>query len=163
MKSMLIIYFDIRGIIHREFLPQGQTVNKEFYCDGDILRRLRENIRRKRPDLWRAQNWILHDDNAPCHQALLIREFLAQSNTLPLLPHPPYSPDLAPADFFLFPRMKLKLKGRRFVTISEIQSESQRVLDSLTNEDFHTAFQEWQNRWTRCIDAERNYFEGDCV
>ena len=90
MKSMLIIFFDIRSIIHREFLHQGQTVNKEFYCD--VLRRLRENIRRKRPDLWRAQNWILHDDNAPCHRALLVREFLAQSNTLSL-PHPPYSPD----------------------------------------------------------------------
>jgi hypothetical protein len=47
-----------------------------------------------------------------------------------VIPHPPYSPDLAPCDFFLFPKMKLKLKGRRFDTIEEIQAESQRVLDS---------------------------------
>jgi hypothetical protein len=46
-----------------------------------------------------------------------------------VIPHPPYSPDLAPCDFFLFPKMKLKLKGRRFDTIEEIQAESQRVLD----------------------------------
>jgi hypothetical protein len=49
-----------------------------------------------------------------------------------VIPHPPYSPDLAPCDFFLFPKMKLKLKGRRFDTIDEIQAESQRVLDTLT-------------------------------
>jgi len=46
-------------------------------------------------------------------------------------PHPPHSPDLAPSDFFLFPKMKLKLKGRRLDTIEEIQGESQRVLDTL--------------------------------
>jgi len=47
-----------------------------------------------------------------------------------VIPHPPYSPDLEPCDFFLFPKMKLKLKGRRFDT-TEIQAESQRVLDTL--------------------------------
>jgi histone-lysine N-methyltransferase SETMAR len=93
-KTMLIVFFDIRGIVHREFVPQGQTVNKKFYCEG--LRRLRENIRQ-------TKNWILHDDNAPCHRALLIREFLPNHNMLSL-PHLPYSPGLAPADFFLFRR-----------------------------------------------------------
>lgn len=157
LKTMLIIFFDIRGIVHREFLPEGQTVNKEFYCN--ILRRLRENVRRKRADLWRAGNWLLHDDNAPCHRALLVREFLAR-NTMATLPHPPYSPDLAPADFFLFPKMKLRLKGRRFGSIGEIQRESQSVLDTLTVEDFQTAFGEWQKRWDRCVSSQGNYFEG---
>ena len=57
------VFFDIRGIVHHEFLPQGQTVNAQFYCS--VLRRLRVNIRRKRLELWRAGNWLLHDDNAP--------------------------------------------------------------------------------------------------
>jgi hypothetical protein len=48
-----------------------------------------------------------------------------------VIPHLPYSPDLAPCDFFLFPKMKLKVKGRRFDTIEEIQAESQRVLDTV--------------------------------
>jgi hypothetical protein len=47
-----------------------------------------------------------------------------------VIPHPPYSPDLSPCDFFLFPKMKLKLKGHRFDTIEEIQAESQRVLET---------------------------------
>jgi hypothetical protein len=58
-----------------------------------------------------------------------------------VIPHPPYSSDLGPCDFFLFPKMKLKLKGRQFDTIEEIQTESQRVLDTLTEKDFQEAFQ----------------------
>ena len=63
------------------------------------------------PELWRAGNWLLHDDNAPSHRALATREFLAH-NSIITCPHPHYSPDLAPGDFLLFPKMKLKLKGR---------------------------------------------------
>jgi hypothetical protein len=62
-----------------------------------------------------------------------------------VIPHPPYSPDLAPCDFFLFPKMKLKLKGRSFDAIENIQAESQRVLDTLTEKDFQQAFQEWRS------------------
>ena len=114
-------FFDIRSIVHQEFVPEGVTVNRV------LLRRLRDNVRRKRPDLQRAGNWILHDDNAPCHRALHLLEFLT-CNNMTSLPHPLYSPDLAPADFFLFPRMKLKLKRHRFGTIREIHGESQTKL-----------------------------------
>jgi hypothetical protein len=51
-------------------------------------------------------------------------------------PHPPYFPDLATCDFFLFPKMKLKVKGRRFDTTEEIQAESQRVFDSLIGKTY---------------------------
>jgi hypothetical protein len=57
--------------------------------------------------------------------------------------------------------MKLKLKGRRFDTIEEIQAESQRVLDTLTEKDFQEAFQKWRRRWDWCLHVRRNYFEGD--
>jgi hypothetical protein len=77
-----------------------------------------------------------------------------------VIPHLPYSPDLAPCDFFLFPKMKLKLKGRRFDTTEEIQAESQRVLGTLTGKDVQEAFQNWRRRWDRCIHAGGNYFEG---
>jgi hypothetical protein len=58
-----------------------------------------------------------------------------------VIPHPPYSPDLAPCDFFLFPKMKLKLQGRRFDITEEIQAESQRVIDTLTEKYFQEEFQ----------------------
>jgi hypothetical protein len=57
--------------------------------------------------------------------------------------------------------MKLKLKGRRFDTIEEIQAESQRVLDTLTEKDFQEAFQKFSRRWDRCLHGGGNYFEGD--
>jgi hypothetical protein len=70
-------------------------------------------------------------------------------------------PDLAPCDFFLFPNMKLKLKGRQFDTIEERQTESQRVLDTVREKDFQEAFQKWRRRWDWSLHAGGNYFEGD--
>jgi transposase len=112
--------------------------------------------------MWHAGNWMLHDDNAPSHRALITREFLAH-NSIITLPHPPYSPDLAPYDFFLFPKMKLQLKGRCFDRLEEIQQESQKVLGTLREQDFQHAFQQWQQCWNRCVDAQGDYFEGDAA
>jgi len=154
---MLIVFFDIRGMVHHEFVPKGQIVNAEFYCN--VLRRLREDIRRKWPELRCAGNWLLHDDNAPPHRALVTREFLAH-NSIITLPHPPYSPVLAPCDFFLFPKMKLQLKGSRLERVEEIQRESQNILGTLREQDFQHASQQWQRRWDRCVAPQGDYFEG---
>jgi hypothetical protein len=97
-------------------------VNSGF--DREVLRRLRENVGRRRPEHWREQTWLLHHDNAPSHTSVLTQQFLTK-HKMSVIPHQPYFPDLAPCDFFLFPKMKLKLKGRRFDTIEEIQAESQ--------------------------------------
>jgi hypothetical protein len=78
-----------------------------------------------------------------------------------VIPHSPYSPDFAPCDFFVFPKKKLKLKGRRFNTIGEIQAESQRVLDTVTEKGFQESLKKWRRRWDRCLHAGGNYFEGD--
>jgi transposase len=66
---------------------------------------------------------MLHHDNSPAHTSLLIREFLAK-NEITVVPQPPYSPDLAPADFFLFPKLKSSLKGQRFESTEEIEENS---------------------------------------
>jgi transposase len=72
------------------------------------------------------------------------------------VPHPPYSPDLAPADFFLFPKLKTTLKGRRFQTSEEIQENALRELRAITE-----AFQQCKKRWERCIASRGEYFEGE--
>ena len=82
-KSMLVVYFrqfDIRGVMNRKSMPQGQTVNAAFCCT--VLRRLRENTRRKLPELWCNGNWLLQQDNAPAHSALKIRQYLGCTSTL---------------------------------------------------------------------------------
>ena len=103
---MLICFFDQEGIVHREFVSPGTTVNADFYCD--VLRRLRENVRRKRPQKCQNQNLIIHHDNAPAHRSFKVSQFLAKNN-MTVIPHPLYSPDLAPCDFFLFPNLKLRM------------------------------------------------------
>ena len=89
---------DSDGIICKEFVPAGQTVNSAFY--EEVLKRLLRRIHRFRPGLHRTGQWMLHD-NAPAHCAIRV-QFLAQHG-VPVLNHPPYSPDLAPAGFFVSP------------------------------------------------------------
>ncbi|KYN09459.1 PREDICTED: uncharacterized protein LOC108769730 [Trachymyrmex cornetzi] len=109
-------------------------------------------------DLWKNKNWLLHHDNAPAHTSLLVREFLAKNNTL-MMPQPPYSPDLAPYDFFLFPKLKRPMKGRRYATIEEIKTASKEELNKITKNDFLKCFEDWRKRWHKCIISDGDYFE----
>ena len=71
--------------------------------------------------------------------------------------HPPYSPDIAPCDCWLFP----KLRGCRYVTTEEMSEAVTKVMDTLTQEDFHWAFQKLLDRNNKCIAAGGDYLEGD--
>ncbi|GBO41267.1 hypothetical protein AVEN_216919-1, partial [Araneus ventricosus] len=113
----------------REFIPEGQTVNKELYLE--ILKRLRDAIRRKLPEKWATNDWFLLHDNAPPHRALIVKKYLARHSAT-TLEHPPYSPDLAPTDFYLFPRLIMKLKGRRFVDSDEVIENATKQLKDLS-------------------------------
>jgi len=144
---MLVVIFDWKGTVTHEFVPRGHMVNKQLY--QEVLARLRDAVRRKRPELWENQTWMLRHDNAPVHASLLIRSYLAKHQTS-VVPHPPYSPDLTPADFFLFPKLKTTLKGRRFQTMEEIQENAIRELRAITKSAFQEAFQQWKKHWERC-------------
>jgi hypothetical protein len=76
---MIIIFFDSRGIVHKEFLPPGQTVNHAFY--KNVLKQLKKRVQQVRKDI--AGNWVLHHDNASAHTPLSIREFLVKKNIPP--------------------------------------------------------------------------------
>jgi len=157
VKAMLIVFSNIQGIVHKEFLPPGQTVNDKFHCE--VLKWLREGIWRKCPDKWKNNNWFLHHDNVPAHTALVVQQFLTSKN-ITVIPHPPDSPDLAPCEFFLFPKMKLWLKGRRFGSTEEI-TQNRKRLSTLTLENFQGCMKPWETHWDHCIHAQEDYFEGD--
>ena len=76
------------------------------------------------------------------------------------VPQPPYSPDLAPCDFCLFPKLKEKLRSGRYETIEEMKVAAMKVTDTLTQEDFHGAFQKLLEWYNKCIAAGGDYFEG---
>ena len=75
------------------------------------------------------------------------------------VPHCPYSPDLAPCDFCLFPKLR-ELRGRCYETIEEMKVAVTKVIDTLIQEDFHGAFQKLLERCNKCITAGGDYFEG---
>jgi histone-lysine N-methyltransferase SETMAR len=89
-------------MVHYEFIAQRQPVNQRCYLE--VLTWLRESVRRKKSEVWPGK-WILHD-NAPAHDALGVHEFLPK-NSITKMDHPPYSPELAPCDFWLFPELKM--------------------------------------------------------
>jgi hypothetical protein len=78
IKSLLISFFNCQRIIHKEFVPEGQTFNQFYY--HEVLERLRKRVVRLRPSI--ANNWMLHHDNAPCHTAISVIEFLAKKAAL---------------------------------------------------------------------------------
>jgi histone-lysine N-methyltransferase SETMAR len=155
---MSIFFSDIQGIVHKEFIPPGQTVNGKFYCE--VLKWLREGIWRKHPDKWKKNSWFLHHDNAPAHTSLAVRQFLKSKN-ITVVPHPSYSPDLAPCNFFLFPKMKLQLKGCHFDMTEEIHTETQEVIDTFKFENFQGCMKSWETRWDCYIHSQGDYIEGD--
>ena len=97
----------------------------------------------------------MHQDNAPVHNSILVTDYLTKMG-IKTVPHPPYSPDLAPCDFWLFPKLKEKLRDCRYETIEEMKEAV-----TLTQEDFHGAFQKLLERYNKCIAAGGDYFEGD--
>ena len=155
-KVMLLAFFDYEGIVHHEYAPDWQTINKAFYLE--VLRCLHESVRWKRTEKWRDGNWILHHDNASAHTSHLAQQSLAKHGTAQLQ-QLPYSPDLAPCDFFLFPRLKKVLKGHPFEAMEDIKQNSTKTLLDIPKEEFAKCFQQWQNRWAKCVAAEGNYVE----
>ena len=145
---MLTCFFNSRGMVHHEYAPEGQTINKEH--DLKVLRRLRDAVQRKRPGMWIGKNWQFHHDNAPAHSAHVIIGFLAKNNRA-LVRQPPYTPDLAPCDFWLYPKLKTTLKRRRFESRKDIIEKTTAELRSIPEEEFKRCFQKWQRRWEKCV------------
>jgi hypothetical protein len=110
-------------------------------------------VHRVRPDLQGDNGWILHQDNAPSHTALIVCEFLA-CNLITVMDHPPYSPNLAPCDFFFFPKCKLVLCGRHLGDMATITAESTMLLKGLKEEDFQECFNQQKRRWAKCLAPE---------
>ncbi|GFR72525.1 histone-lysine N-methyltransferase SETMAR [Elysia marginata] len=105
-KVLFTIFWDMEGVVHMEILERGQTVNTERYIS--TLQALKLRLRRVRRD----KDSILQLDNVRLHTSRQIQDALRQLE-LTILPHPAYSPDLAPFDYHLFPRLTKYLMGHR--------------------------------------------------
>ena len=131
------------------WVPTGQRVNKEYYIE--VLREFSKRFRRKRPALFKSVQWYFHQDNAPVHNSILVTDYLSKM-AIKTVPQPPYSPDLATCDFWLFP----KPTGCRYETIEEMKEVVTKVIDTLIQEDFDGAFQKLLER-RRLIQRELEF------
>lgn len=156
IKTMLIVFFDTQGIIHKEFVPEGQSVNGAYYLE--VMKRLLKRISRVRPQFREKGSWFLLHDNAPAHSSLIVRSFLMK-HAIVEINHPPYSPDLAPADFFLFPKVKTVLKGQRFADVEDIKKNVTAELNTVSPDAFVDCFQKLLERHSKCINVNGDYFE----
>ncbi len=147
IKTMLVTFFDFQGLIHKEFVPTGQTVNANYY--KDVLDRLNKRINRVRPDLHVSEDWTTQ------HQ---FASFWPKKCYSPLSPSP-YLPDLAPADYFLFPKLKLQLKGRRFEDIQTIQKNVTDILKGILETDFKHTLEGLSEHSQKCVDLNCVYIE----
>ena len=103
-------------------------------------------------------DWFLLHDNAPSHKAKIVKQFLAQWKVT-VLDHPPYSSDLAPADYFLFRKVKSNSKGRLFDSISDIQKAVTSTLNTTAKDDFYKGIQKLYDRANLCVQLEGMYVE----
>ena len=153
-KLLMIPFFDSTGMIYMHWVPTGQTVNKEYYVE--VLREFRKRFLGKRPVLFKSDQWHFHQDNAPVHNSILVTDYLTKMG-IKTVPYPSYSPDLTLCDFCLFP----KLRGCRYETIEKMKEAVTKVIDTLTQGDFHGALQKLLERYNKCIAAGGDYLEGD--
>ena len=154
-KVVVTVFWDSKGVILIDFLVGHRTVTATYY-EG-IIRKLKSALIQKRSEKLHHQI-IFHHESARAHSAnnvkAVLREFQWET-----FPHPPYSPDLAPSDFFLFPKMNEHLQGTRFETIEEAQQEVLTWCSNQPPEFFLEGIFRWKHRLQTCIDLNGGYVE----
>ena len=135
-KALYVIFFDNKGPVMQLPVLKGRTVKGEFYKNV-VLKRLKK----RRPNTGLKYLRLLHD-NTPAHKARIVTEF-RQSEKLNVLPHPPFSPDLASCDYFLFPKLKFHLSGKRYKSRNALGSAVYQYLIDVPIQDYERCFQNW--------------------
>lgn len=152
-KQMVACFFAKTGHVATISLVDRKTVNADWYttiCLPEVFDELWRSSRKRRI--------ILHHDNASSHTANATIEFL-RTQSVELMGHPPYSPDLAPNDFFLFPTIKKKLRGQRFPTPEDAVDAFKNHVLEVPQSEWLNCFENWFKRMKKCIDLNGEYFE----
>ena len=154
---MIITFFDMKGTVHKEFVPTGQTVNSGFYCE--VLQRLREKVWRHRPNFGKNRHGcfimtmpLLTLPSSPTSFWRKTKLRLSPTHRTPLIWHPVTSS--------YFQKWNWSWKDAGLIPLRRSRP-NRRVLDTLTEKDFQEVFQKWRRQWDRCLHAGGNYFKGD--
>ena len=153
-KSMITVFFKSTGPILLDFLDKGETINANCYIKN-CLKPCVKAIKEQRPNSGVKNIKILHDNARP-HVKQTVKTYL-ESEGIAIIRHPPYSPDLAPCDFWLFDLIKKQL-----VDAPDPQSLKRQItaiLENIPKEEYLKTFKKWLERMQLCINNEGHYFE----
>lgn len=154
-KVMATVFWDSQGVIFIDFLEKGKTITGAYYAA--LLERFNEELMKKRPHLAKKKV-LFHQDNAPAHSSAVATSKLVELG-YELLPHPPYSPDLAPCDFFLFPNMKKWLAGQRFSSNEEVIAATEAYFAGFDKKYFLDGLKRLEHRWKKSVELKGEYVE----
>ncbi|UYV68588.1 hypothetical protein LAZ67_6000140 [Cordylochernes scorpioides] len=150
-KAMLCVWWDQTGVVYFKLLKPGETVNTSRY--EQQMHSLREALNEKRPELREKHNkLILQHDNAPARNATVVKNTIKDLGW-ELLPHPPYSPDLAPSDYHLFTSLGHALKNQEFSNSDILRKWLVDWFDSKGIEIFRQGIRKLPERWSECIEV----------
>ncbi|WP_025903236.1 IS630 family transposase [Tatumella sp. UCD-D_suzukii] len=152
---MLSVWWDYKGVIYYELLPSNQTVNSNVYVDQLI--KLNEAIKEKRPELANRKGVVFQHDNARPHTSFVTRKKLMELGW-DVLPHPPYSPDLAPSDFHLFRSMQHSLSGKNFSNESDVKSHLNKFFADKDPTFYEGGIMVLPDKWQKVIENNGQYF-----
>jgi len=145
---------DAEGILFN-YLEKGKTITGKYY--SNLLTRLDEKIHEERPGLQRGKI-IFHQDNAPAHESVLALGKLRDLH-YELLEHLPYCPDLAPSEFYLFPKLTLFLAGLHFSSNQEANAAVEGYFADLMKNHYRDRIMALEHRWNKCISLKGDYVE----
>ncbi|XP_015433590.1 PREDICTED: histone-lysine N-methyltransferase SETMAR-like [Dufourea novaeangliae] len=152
---MATVFWNRKGVLLVDFMPSGTTINADRYCE--TLKKLRRAIQNRRRGMLSKGVSIFHDNARPhvaCTTVALLQQF-----GWDIVTHPPYSPDLAPSDYHLFPKLKEHLAGTRFNNDDEVKDEVQRFLNGMAASWYDMGIQKLLQRLQKCIDRNGDYVE----
>lgn len=154
-KLMATVFWDCDGILLIDYLAKGSTINALYYAN--LLRQVRKAVVEKRRGKLRKGILFLQD-NAPVHTARVARQALKEIG-FDEIDHPPYSPDLAPSDYFLFSNLKRELRGKRFGSDEEMKAAVQEHFEGQSKEYFFNGLKALYKKCKKCIELEGDYIE----
>jgi histone-lysine N-methyltransferase SETMAR len=154
-KIMATIFWDSMGVLLIDYMPHNTTINGAYYAA--LMDQLHKSIKEKRTGKL-AKGVLLLIDNAPAHTARVSQAAIRKWD-FEQLNHPPYSPDLAPSDYYLFRHLKKELRGKRFEEDDELKWATESWLKSVGENFYLNGIEDLQKRWNKCIDVGGDYIE----
>lgn len=156
-KQMLCIFWSKQGPLHWELLKPGTTIDAKKYCEQ--LSSLDTALKAWSLLGLHRGRMLFHHDNAPPHRSQITRRHIVETLRWELLEQPPYSPDIAPSDYYLFRSLKNFLRGKKFKKPEEVQSALEEYFASKTGTDFYKrGIKKLPAKWRKVVKSHGNYF-----